>query len=140
MIMIMIMIMIMTKAANIRPSAHDANAISVNMDMTELLRLMEFIATALITGLYITDFTIHDVRFIHETNAGVPFVWLVHETGTHLYSTDNIRDVRHFREMLDHYENYSEREFCLYRYDGNKLFPVFPRITRILIESELTKE
>ena len=41
--------------------------------------------------------------------------------------------------MLDHYENYSQSEFCLYRYDGDKLFPVFPKITRVLIENELTK-
>lgn len=81
---------------------------------------------------------IHDTDFI-RTNVGRPFIRLVYKSGTHIYATDSVQDIRHFKEMLDHYENYSQSEFCLYRYDGDKLFPVFPKITRVLIENELTK-
>jgi hypothetical protein len=100
---------------------------------------MNPIATALITGLYITDFTIHDTNFIRRTNAKTPFIWFVYESGTHIYAADNAGELRTFLQILDYYENYSEKGFCLYRYDGEKLFPVFPNITRILTESELTK-
>jgi hypothetical protein len=89
---------------------------------------MEFIATSLITSRYITDFTVHDANFIRRTSAGTPFVWLVCESGTHIHAADDAQDIRHFKEILDHYENYSKADFCLYRYDGEKLFPVFPKI------------
>lgn len=104
------------------------------MTITELLQSMELIATSLITSRYITDFTVHDTHFI-RTNIGKPFVWLVYKSGTHIYATDNVQDIRHFKEMLDHYENYSHVDFCLYRYDGDKLFPVFPKIAHMLINS-----
>jgi hypothetical protein len=114
------------------------NSISMKMDMAELLQLMELIATSLITSQYITDFTVHDTNFI-RTNVGKPFVWMVYNSGTHIYAADNIQDVRHFKKMLDHYENYSHADFCLYRYDGDKLFPIFPKTAHILTNSELTK-
>jgi hypothetical protein len=114
------------------------NSISIKMDMTELLQLMELIATSLITSPYITDFTVHDTNFI-RTNVGRPFVWLVYNSGTHIYAADNIQDVRHYKEMLDHYENYSQADFCLYRYDGDKLFPVFPKVMHGWIDNELKK-
>jgi hypothetical protein len=115
------------------------NSVSKKMNITELLQLMEWIATSLVTGRYITDFTIHDTNFIRRTNVGKPFIWLVYKSGTHIHATDEVRDMRSFLEMLDYYEQYSESDFCLYRYDGNRLFPVFPKITRIWIESELAK-
>jgi hypothetical protein len=104
----------------------------------ELLRWMELIASSLITTRYITDFSVHDTRFIRSTNAGKPFIWLVYKSGTHLYATDNVRDVRHFLQMLDYYEQYSQADFCLYRYDGDKLFPVFPKTIRKFIASDLS--
>jgi hypothetical protein len=115
------------------------NSVSVKMDLTELLQLMEWIATSLITGRHITDFTVHDTNFIRRTNVGRPFVWLVYKSGTHIYATDDAQEAGHFLEMLNHYEQYSRSDFCLYRYDGRKLFPVFPETTRIWIENELTK-
>jgi len=104
----------------------------------KLLQQMEPIAFALITSIYITDFTLHDTNFIRSRNAKTPFIWLVYESGTHIYAMDDDKGIRNFLQMLDHFENYSRRDFSLYRYDGEKLFPVFPKITRILIESELT--
>jgi hypothetical protein len=115
------------------------NNISEKMDMTELLQQMEWIAKSLITSRYITDFTIHDIRFIRRTNAETPFIWFIYESGTHIYSLNDVQEIRNFKELLDYYENYSKSNFCLYRYDANRLFPVFPKIARILIESELTK-
>jgi hypothetical protein len=100
---------------------------------------MQWIADALITGLFITDFTIHDTGFIRRTNAKTPFMWIVYESGTHIYAIDNEKEIRDFLQILDYYERYSHKNFCLYRYDGNKLIPVFPSITRLLIESELDK-
>jgi hypothetical protein len=115
------------------------NSISGKMDIAELLQVMEWIATSLVTGRYITDFTVHDTNFIRRTNPGKPFIWLVYKSGTHIHATDDARDIRSFLEMLNYYEQYSTSNFCLYRYDGNRLFPVFPKIIRIWIESELTK-
>jgi hypothetical protein len=112
------------------------NSISGKMDMTELLQRMEWIATSLVTGRYITDFTVHDTNFIRRTNAETPFIWMVYESGTHICSVNDIQDIRNFREVLDVHKNYRESDFCLYRYDGNKLFPVFPEITRLLIEKK----
>jgi hypothetical protein len=39
------------------------NSLSVKRDITELLQLMEWIATSLITSRYIMDFTVHDSRY-----------------------------------------------------------------------------
>jgi uncharacterized secreted protein with C-terminal beta-propeller domain len=105
--------------------------------VAELLQQMRPIASALITGRYIMDFTVHDTRFIRRTNAGVPFIWLVYKSGTHIYAMDDAKEIRNFLEMLDYYEQYSTSDFCLYRYDGNKLFPAFPKTIKILIESQL---
>jgi hypothetical protein len=113
------------------------NSISEKMDMAELLQCMEWIAISLITGRYITDFTVHDTRFIRKTNAGRPFIWLVYKSGTHIYAMDDVREIRSFLEILDYYEQYSTSDFCLYRYDKNKLFPSFPKTIRILAESQL---
>jgi hypothetical protein len=112
------------------------NSISIKMDTAELLQLMELIATSLITSRYITDFTVHDTSFIHRTNAGTPFIWFVYESGTYIYVTDDAKDIRNFMEILDHYENYAKADFCLYRYDGNKLFPVFPKVIRKQLGNE----
>jgi len=111
----------------------------VENDIAKLLQQMKPIASTLITSIYITDFTVHDTDFIRKTNAKTPFVWLVYESGTHIYATDEAGDLRNFLQTLDYYENYSVADFCLYRYDGNKLFPVFPNVTRMLTENELTK-
>ena len=100
---------------------------------------MEPIASTLITSIHITDFTVHDTNFIRKTNAKTPFIWLVYESGTHIYATNKAKDLRNFLQTLDYYENYSAADFCLYRYDGNKLFPVFPNVTRMLTEHELAK-
>lgn len=107
--------------------------------IAKLLQQMEPIASTLITSIYITDFTVHDTNFIRKTNAKTPFVWLVYESGTHIYATDESGELRNFLQTLDYYENYSVADFCLYRYDGNKLFPVFPKVTRMLTEHELAK-
>jgi len=110
------------------------SSLSVKMDIAELLQFMELIATSLVTSRHITDFTVHDTAFIRRTNAGTPFIWFVYESGTHLYAMDNAPDIRQLKEMLDHYENYSKADFLLYRYDGDKLFPVFPKVIRRWIE------
>jgi len=112
---------------------------SAKPDIPELLQLMELIATNLITTQYITDFTIYDTNFVHRTNAETPFIWLVYYSGTHIYALNDVKEIQHFTEKLDHFENYSNSEFCLYRYDGNKLFPVFPKVIKKWIEDELTK-
>jgi hypothetical protein len=114
------------------------NSISVKMDMEELLCRMELIATSLITSRYITDFTVIDANFV-RTNAGTPFLWMVYNSGTHLCIPDDVQDIRNFKATLDYFENYSEADFCLYRYDGEKLFPVFPKIIHAWIENELRK-
>ena len=121
----------MSNAVNIRCSE--------KMNMAALLQLMDLIATSLITSLFITDFTIHDTGFIRQTKAKTPFIWLVYESGTHLYPLDNPNSMKRLIEIIDFYENYWKADFCLYRYDGKKLFPVFPKITRIVIGNELTK-
>jgi hypothetical protein len=113
------------------------NSLSAKMDPEELLRLMEWIAAPLVTSLFLTDFTVRDTGFIRRTNASVPFIWLVRENGTHLYATNDAQEIRNFFQTLDHYENHSSSDFCLYRYDGEKLFPIFPKITRIVTKNYL---
>ena len=112
---------------------------SVKPDIPKLLQLMELIATSLITTRYITDFTIHDTNFVHRTNAETPFVWMVYYSGTHIYALNDNKEIQNFTEMLDCFETHYNSEFCLYRYDGNKLFPVFPKVIKKWIENELTK-
>ncbi|GHT54457.1 hypothetical protein FACS189446_4130 [Bacteroidia bacterium] len=109
------------------------------MNITELFQLMELIATNLITTRYITDFTVHDKNFIRRTNTKTPFVWLVYYSGTHIYDLTDSKEIRQFNEMLKHFENHSSNDFCLYRYDGSKLFPVFPKIMHTWIDNELKK-
>jgi len=75
--------------------------------ITKLLQQMNPIASALITSLYITDFTVHDTKFIRQTKAKTPFIWLVFESGTHLYTTDEVEQLRNFLQILDYYEKYS---------------------------------
>jgi hypothetical protein len=93
---------------------------------------------AKVLGPYITDFTVHDTNFI-RTNVGKPFVWLVYESGTHIYAMDDPQNIGNFIRIFDFYENNSTSDFCLYRYDGSKLFPVFPKVMRTWIDNELKK-
>jgi len=112
---------------------------SVNPNTEKLLQLMELIATNLITTRYITDFTVHDTNFVRRTNAETPFIWLVNHSRTHLYALDDKQEILNFTKILDYYVNNSNSEFCLYKYDGNKLFPVFPKVIKSWIENELTE-
>ena len=107
-------------------------------NVASLLQAMEPIATALITGQYITDFAVHDANFIRETNAETPFIWLVYKSGTHLHQTDEKQEIMNLKNRLDHYENYSQNEFCLFRYDGQNLFPVFRKTIHEWIDKQLT--
>jgi len=111
----------------------------VKPDTTKLLQLMELIATSLITTQYITDFTIHDTNFVRRTNAETPFIWMVYYSGTHIYALNDKQENLNFTKILEYYENYSNSEFCLYKYDGNKLFPIFPKVIKSWLENELTK-
>jgi hypothetical protein len=108
--------------------------------VTGLLQAMEPAAKALITGQYITDFTVHDTDFIRETNAQTPFIWLVYKSGSHLYCTDEKQEILKLKDRLDYYKNHSKSDYCLYRYDGEKLFPVFPKVMHEWIENQLKME
>jgi hypothetical protein len=105
----------------------------------KLLQEMSDIAHALITTIYITDFTVHDTQFIRETEGKKPFFWLVYGSGTHICETDNEERINIFLQNLDYFEQYSHGGFCMYQYDADKLSPVFPRIARVLLCGELTK-
>ena len=107
--------------------------------ITKLLQQMKPIAVELVTSIYVTDFTLHDTNFIRRTKAKTPFIWLVYESGTKLHAANDVQELRNFLHALNYHENYSGTDFCLFRYNGSKLFPVFPKITRILIQNELTK-
>jgi hypothetical protein len=111
----------------------------MNKTVNRLLKQMQEIANALIVTIYITDFTVHDTQFIRDTNGNTPFLWLVYNSGTHLYATNDSNRIKCFLETLDYYERYSYADFYVYQYDGNKLFPVFPTITRVLTNNQLTK-
>jgi len=99
-------------------------------DVEQLLKQMEEIATALLTISYITDFTIHDTNFVLRTNGKTPFAWMIYNSGTHIYALDNEKEIQRFLELLEHFENHSNLEFCLYRYDSTKLFPVFHSVIK----------
>lgn len=100
---------------------------------------MEPVAASLITTRYITDFTVHDTDFIRRTNAETPFVWLVYHSGTHIHALDDAKEIQDFLNTLEQYERYSGADFCLYRYDGEKLFPVFPKVMREWTENKLSE-
>ena len=108
-------------------------------DVTELLKQMELIATNLITTQYITDFKIHDTVFIHDTKAEIPFVWFIYHSGTHIYALNNKNEIKNFIEKMNYFEKYTNSEFCLYKYDGNNLFPVFHKVLKKWAEEELSK-
>ena len=108
--------------------------------ITCLLQTMDSIAKALITGPYITDFTVHDTNYIRRTKAKTPFVWFIYKSGTHLYQTDERQEIKKIKSMLEHYEEYSKSDFCLYRYDGKKLLPVFPKTLHEWIKNQLTTD
>ena len=110
----------------------------VGSNVTGLLQSMEHIAKSLISGRYITDFTVHDTNFICKSNAKIPFIWLVYKSGTHLYFTVGKQEILNLKNRLDYYENYSESDFFLYRYDGQNLSPVFPKIIHEWIDKQLT--
>lgn len=105
-----------------------------------LLQSMEAIAKALITGPYITDFTVHDTNSIRRTNAKTPFIWFVYKSGTHLHFLDDKQDIRQLKDRLDYYENHSKSDFCLFRYDGQDLLPVFRQVIRAWIDNQLTMD
>jgi hypothetical protein len=109
----------------------------VNSNVTRLLKKMEKIAKALITNHFITDCTIHDANFIRRTNAKIPFIRLVRKSGTHLYGTDEKEEVKALKITLDYHIKDSPLEICLFKYDGQKLFPVFPAVIREWIEEQL---
>jgi hypothetical protein len=98
---------------------------------------MEQIASALITGMYVTDFSVHDSGFIQRTKGKTSFIWFVYDNGTHIYEPEIIEDIRRLKDIMYHYENYSKKDFCMYRYDGNILFPVFPSVIRAWIKEKL---
>jgi hypothetical protein len=105
--------------------------------VTCLLQTMEPIAKALITGSYITDFAVHDKNFICSTDAKTPFVWLVYKSGTHIHQADTKQGILNLKERLEYYDKYSDSDYCLYRYDGQKLFPVFPTVIHEWIDNQL---
>jgi hypothetical protein len=115
------------------------NSLFVKMDMEELLRLMNLIAASLVRTRHVTDFTVHDTNFVRRTNAGTPFLWMVYNSGTHLCVLDDVQGILNFKKTLDYYEHYSKADFCLYRYDGEKLFPVFPKDMRKWINDRLSE-
>jgi len=108
--------------------------------VARLLQAIEPIATKLITGRYITDFTVHDTNFIRQTNAETPFIWLVYKSGTHLHQTEEKQEIVNLKDRLDYFSKYSNSDFCLYRYDGHILFPVFPKVIHEWIDNQLKIE
>jgi hypothetical protein len=109
-------------------------------NVNSLLYAMATIAKSLITGQYITDFTVHDTNFIRETKAKTPFVWFIYKSGTHIHQTDEKQEILQLKDRIAYYEKYSNADFLLYRYDGQKLFPVFPKVMHEWIENQLKIE
>ncbi|GHU83911.1 hypothetical protein FACS189415_7340 [Bacteroidia bacterium] len=105
----------------------------------ELIRIMGIIASNLISTAYITDFTIHDVEFIRQTKAKVPFIWLVKESGTSICQMDFTCSIKNLIVRMDHYDSSSAESYCLFRCNGSGLYPVFPKVIRRWAESELKK-
>ncbi|GAB6013318.1 hypothetical protein [Viscerimonas tarda] len=98
------------------------------MSRWEILQAMDIIARSLMVS-YLTDFTEHDIAFLDNTNAEIPFVWLVRQSGTRIFRDDDGKEIRNLLETMDYYES-AKTDFCLYRYDGVLLKPVFPSTVR----------
>jgi hypothetical protein len=104
------------------------------MSHWEILQMMDIIARSLMVS-FLTDFTKHDTDFLDTTNAEIPFLWLVRQSGTTISREDNAKEIRNLLETMDCYEN-TKTDFCLYRYDGVLLKPVFSSTIREWAEKE----
>ena len=83
-----------------------------------------------------TDFTEYDTKFINETDAAKPFIWMVRQYGTWLFRIEHIEEIQRLVEYMDAYRKES---YMLFRYDTTELKPVFPHTVRQWAENELKK-
>lgn len=91
---------------------------------------MDRIAHSLVSERRIDTFSVEDVDYVKRTNALVPFVWVVTEELTGIYEMDAKAEwVKDLIKTMDYLES-SGLEYCLYVYDGDGLFPVFPKAIR----------
>jgi hypothetical protein len=90
----------------------------------KLLGMMGEIARSLIKSHLITDFTGYDTKSIMKSNAKVPFIWQVRDTGTYIYFFDNPDWRKRLLERIEDYK-YLNHENLYFLYDGEKFHPVF---------------
>jgi len=114
------------------------NCIVKRMTEEELLNKMEKIAAPLISELYFPDLIADDLEFVIISNAGIPFIWMIYDSGTFLFPLNSERSLRTLINKLNLYEIIMKQDFLLYQYDGYCLFPVYPAITRLCIASDLS--
>jgi len=114
------------------------NCIVKKMTVTELLQQMELTAAPLVSSLYMPELIASDREFVLETNAEIPFIWFIYNSGTFLFPLNSERSLRTLINKINQYEIIMKLDFCLYQYDGYCLFPVYPAITRICAENDLT--
>jgi hypothetical protein len=99
---------------------------------------MELIAKSLITGQNIANYIMSDTAFVRDKFALTPFIWLVQKTGTQLFQLYDIQKITELKQILDNCETDTQSNYCLYRYDGKNLFPVFPQAMCEWVDNHLS--
>lgn len=100
-----------------------------------LQTLMQRIIKQLLKPQYQNDL-IGDAYRISETQGEIRFIWQIHPEGTWLYTYDQ---VDWEKELLDRMESYRDKGISsiFYRYDKNKLVPIFESEVRYLARKRL---
>ena len=93
------------------------------MGIEWLLEKMKEVVDNVMTA-FQTDFTEHDTDFILKTEGYVPFIWVVRESGTHIYSPTDEHALKRLKGFLEAHK-YSGASFLIYVYTGEKLMPIF---------------
>lgn len=93
------------------------------MGVEWLLEKMKEVVDSVMTA-FQTDFTEHDRDFILKTEGYVPFIWIVRESGTHLYSPSDEHALKKLNGFMESHK-YCGDSFLIYVYTGEKFMPVF---------------
>ena len=93
------------------------------MKIELLLEKMQEVVDCVMTA-FQTDFTEHDTDFVLKTEGHEPFIWIVRETGTHIYSPSDENALKKLKGFLNP-QSYSRDSFLAYVYTGQKFKPVF---------------
>lgn len=92
------------------------------MEVQELLGKMKEVVDEVMLGFQV-DFTKHDTDYILSNRAEVPFIWIVREYGTHIYTCCDKNTIARLEDFVNHYDK-SASSYLIYVFTGQKFIPV----------------